>query len=1224
MFSSPQNKKAVGYWSTRVSFITAILVLVSLMLVYISMGMLNLRSDTAIVDDIQQHLRAGKQFVKLSLVSLEEEFVSGGKEGFIYEATEIEKQYEESFAFFLYKDGSLYAWSNNYVAAPRSIKHLSDDYMQRIGVYRCVVYRHKMLQYEFVGMQIISADYPWQNEILHNKMAPFFGLGNKVSVVATGALEIAVPWANNSFRVQKNALGDIPVNSLVFLVFALSFLIWSVVLGLGISMSKISNKLVKIAVFSVGLLFWYGLHRVLGIPANVFHTELFSPILYASNIFYSSFGNLFFVTYGILLWVIYYSLLYKNSSYNKLFGVYFYIILIFVSLAYVMRVTYSLVVDSQINFNLFRLATINEYSYMGVALIFFIQAAWLVMAYYWVNKIRYSPYIVPEHVLSAVFLAGLLSYFIKLDVLSFFMFFFTVVAFLLVWLFFRKRHTKRKQYYEIEVFVYLFLLSLVSTWFLMYNVGKKELNMRANQVLTWEPKNDAFLEEHFIASYDDLKTTLLKEFDNDISATTTVDSLLLYETVLPFFKSFTPYYKIRLSCCGTSMSSSDTTALEQNTFLETQKQRAESVIVENVLYLLQGDIKLRNYLGILSWKRDDGSEGVLLIEFYSKPRVLEVGLPALLQNNSYSKLKTLNQYSYAVYNKGKLIDNFGSYEYAKHKLPFLYMDTISTGLYKGNSFSHYYHTSADGNTLILSLSIPTLAEYISSFAFVFLFYIILSILFYTVLFNRLLLVYFYTFQGRSQYAILSVLLFSFIAIGIVGWYNISQLNTEKNTQIIQDKVDYVLNILKEKQFHLMYDSEGNAKCEKGQEHLRNLYNIFNTDVILYDNTGALLASTRPEIFKIGLLASFINPTALHQLKWGKSSFFLQKEHIGKQIYYSCYVPLQVADGATFYLNMPYFARQSDIEDELSAFAQSFLNVYLLLMFIAMVMGIVISRMLSRPIALIKDKMKALNLHSANEKIEWERQDELGDLINVYNRMVEELSVSTKKLAASQREKAWREMAKQVAHEIKNPLTPMKLNVQYLQRAWDNDAEDFDLRLKKITNGLVEQIDVLSYIAGQFSSFAAIAATNIEKVEMTTLIGNVLEVFKGTNNVKFPLDSVAKPSYVMADKTQMVRVFNNLYKNSVQAIDKNKPGLIETKIYHEGNKVVIEITDNGCGIAPEKFEYIFRPHFTTKTTGTGLGLALVKKMIETTGGSIHISSTLNVYTKVTVDLPLCQN
>ena len=255
----------------------------------------------------------------------------------------------------------------------------------------------------------------------------------------------------------------------------------------------------------------------------------------------------------------------------------------------------------------------------------------------------------------------------------------------------------------------------------------------------------------------------------------------------------------------------------------------------------------------------------------------------------------------------------------------------------------------------------------------------------------------------------------------------------------------------------------------------------------------------------------------------------------------------------------------------------------------------------------------------NQSISYNKEDEIGALVKEYNQKLAELELTANQLARSERENAWREMAKQVAHEIKNPLTPMKLSVQQLLRSFDPNDPESEERLKRVANSMIEQIDALTKIANEFSSFAKMPQLINERMNIVPVIKGVCELFEDSG-IQLKFETFSYSIYGDIDKDQFVRVFNNLIKNAVQSIAPDINGEISVRIIDQQKKVKIEIEDNGQGIKEEMQSRIFVPYFTTKGTGTGLGLAIVKQIIENHGGSIYFASDINKGTCFTIILP----
>jgi nitrogen fixation/metabolism regulation signal transduction histidine kinase len=288
--------------------------------------------------------------------------------------------------------------------------------------------------------------------------------------------------------------------------------------------------------------------------------------------------------------------------------------------------------------------------------------------------------------------------------------------------------------------------------------------------------------------------------------------------------------------------------------------------------------------------------------------------------------------------------------------------------------------------------------------------------------------------------------------------------------------------------------------------------------------------------------------------------------------------------------------------------------------VSIAFAVFISEKITSPLRYLQEKFSKIKLGESYERIAYTSKDEIGDLVQEYNRMVDELGHSVELLAKSERESAWREMAKQVAHEIKNPLTPMKLSIQQLQRAWNDKSENLNEYFAEVTKLIIEQIDNLSHIATEFSNFAKMPRTKPERIELGNLLNGIIKLFS-ESGVKIMLHMENEQNYfVFADKEQLSRVFINLATNAIQAIPDNRQGIIEIILKQLENNIMIIVHDNGQGIPDNLLSKMFQPNFTTKSAGMGLGLAISKSIIENSGGKINVSTTVGEGTTFTIILP----
>jgi nitrogen fixation/metabolism regulation signal transduction histidine kinase len=354
----------------------------------------------------------------------------------------------------------------------------------------------------------------------------------------------------------------------------------------------------------------------------------------------------------------------------------------------------------------------------------------------------------------------------------------------------------------------------------------------------------------------------------------------------------------------------------------------------------------------------------------------------------------------------------------------------------------------------------------------------------------------------------------------------------------------------------------------------------------------------------------------------KSEYY-QTEQIGKLQYLSAYVPFFNAENKVIaYLNLPYFRMQSVLAKEISNLIVAVINFTLLLIVITMSLAVFISGRLTSPLSMLRKGLETVAVGKKSEHLTYIGNDEIGELVKQYNRMVDEIEESTHKLANSEREYAWREMAKQIAHEIKNPLTPMKLNVQQLFKSWNDKVPDFGKMLERFTRNQIEYIDNLSSIASAFSAFAKMPVTNPVEVNILDQIRITLELFKNTDNVTFSVEWPHESKIVIyADKEQLNGVFSNLIKNGIQSISTGVKGHIGLRLEVKSDKVIVSVSDNGSGIPAELKKNLFTPNFTTKSSGMGLGLSIAKKYIESANGRIWFDSEVGKGSVFYFELPV---
>jgi len=467
------------------------------------------------------------------------------------------------------------------------------------------------------------------------------------------------------------------------------------------------------------------------------------------------------------------------------------------------------------------------------------------------------------------------------------------------------------------------------------------------------------------------------------------------------------------------------------------------------------------------------------------------------------------------------------------------------------------------------------------------------------------------------YMILLVIVAS-ILIAAVTVYQYHEQSRDYHEQRLERKESQLLSrinyVLKQTTYPVSTDNINLIFKEKIYE----ISNIQNIEFNLYDLQGTLLKSSKPS-FENDTINRCISSNILNNLFQSVDKRYVEKnEQLGADYKSSYIVFTDFKSKPLGILNVPYFEDDSFNNAELAEFLKRLGYAYLVMLLVAVAFAYFVSKLITRSLKTISDKMNETRLEKRNKKIELKgASQEVSLLVESYNSMIDELEESAVQLATSEREQAWREMAKQVAHEIKNPLTPMRLSVQSFQRKFDPNDPNADQKVEEFSKTLIQQIDTLSSIASAFSNFAKMPAQKNEMLNVVEIINLALDIFS-ENDITFA--SIQKEIIAKFDRTQLIRVVTNLVKNAIQSIPKDIEPQIEVNVYEDNGNVVITVADNGLGITDENMAKVFEPKFTTKSSGMGLGLPMIKNIIQTYKGNITFSSNEDKGTTFKVTFP----
>ena len=463
-----------------------------------------------------------------------------------------------------------------------------------------------------------------------------------------------------------------------------------------------------------------------------------------------------------------------------------------------------------------------------------------------------------------------------------------------------------------------------------------------------------------------------------------------------------------------------------------------------------------------------------------------------------------------------------------------------------------------------------------------------------------------------------ILLFSFVLIGFIGFSNFNKQNDTYHRERLKRKEKA---LLRDVEYHLKSISEFVTEDNfidnfENYTHIRS--DVNQIDINFYNLDGDLVILSNPDRFKAYNLPLSMPKEILDEVLVNKGGDYTQEIKYDSDIYFSSFFLIRNKRNEPLaILNVPYFDFNEVRKKDLEFYLRELALIYVMLLIIAFFVSYILTKIITDPLKDLSNTLKDLELRGDNKTLDWDVNDEIGDLIKAYNNATNKLQISADLLAQKEREGAWREMAKQVAHEVKNPLTPMKLQVQFLQQTLKANDPDFKEKLNGFSEALIEQIDNMTNIANEFSNFASLPKLHFETFQIYTLLKQLRDFYRGQD---LHLEQEFQDCEIVGDKHQLQRVFNNLIRNGYQSVPEGREPYLELYFEILEDVIRIHVKDNGSGIPNHIFERIFEPKFTTKDSGKGLGLAMVKNIVKAHKGNITVETELNKGTIFTVELP----
>ncbi len=625
----------------------------------------------------------------------------------------------------------------------------------------------------------------------------------------------------------------------------------------------------------------------------------------------------------------------------------------------------------------------------------------------------------------------------------------------------------------------------------------------------------------------------------------------------------------------------------------------------------------QKYLVVIPIRRMNVLVGYVLLELSLKKIIPDSVYPELLVDNRFNQFYRTEDLSYAVYRDEEIIFSSGDFNFQRFfDYSWLGDPAIHT---EGVSKLGYMHIAfEDQSNRVAVVSMPNVRMSYALANFSFLMVLGLGIILILVL--ALGLVNYWrgrklVFSARIQLFLnlsffLPLIVVSVTTLSLTTLSSKEQLDKEyiDKSRVFGDQMAVILDDYLMDNYSLDFETE-----------LTDLAKLSSLDANIYRPYGKLLSSSQPLIYENGLLSEYINPEALERIRNGES-LFITPEQVGTLQYFVSYTVLQSPRTGEMIgiLGIPFFQAGPSLEKAQVTVLANILNVFAGIFILLVVLSYFVSQWLTYPLKIITQSLSKTSLTQMNQPLTWKADDEIGLMVKEYNQMLFNLGESKAELEQTQREKTWREMAQQVAHEIKNPLTPMKLTLQQLERAIKSETNTPEKTDKAIAS-LLQQVDSLNEIASSFSSFAKMPEPVIRELELISLLKRVVNLHSHSGEIILTVS--LKEIFIQGDDQLLSRIFSNLIINGFQAARPGVTASVSIDVSTAAEMVRLTFKDNGKGIKAEFSESVFTPHFSTKKSGSGLGLAISRQGIEQMNGKIWFESQVGVGTRFYIELPV---
>lgn len=1002
-----------------------------------------------------------------------------------------------------------------------------------------------------------------------------------------------------------------------------------IIFGFYISVNHIVNKYLKeksfiylIRIIAIFILFY--VFRLIDIDVefeyynrDIHYIVIFNRLIsYTELLVYSVLSALFIREISLLIGHISNRFVAKHSKYfviNKVLVLFIHFILLFLFYYIIDQV----ITNSHISFTpalLFNLSYINCISLLSLFILLYVLLE-ISSKIITIIQDAFRQYLLVISI--SVFIVACLSFIFKLYLLASLLITISLVL-LIVLMSNRVKHRMN----IIDKFFYIITISLVLAIYLSFSIEQREESKKQLLLMNIESmqQGDPITESLFTDAVIDIqKDTLIKNLINS----TSYDPVLIENYILEkYFRGFWNQFHITLTLCKEYERIKVSPVMQEVNCYEYFKQLLglvqHSIYDTSFLKIADYGHSLNGYIGVISF---NDIPVRLFVEFLPNPSGNVNFLYDLVTTDEKKSNINLEGYSLARYYNNKLISFSGDASFPVD-LPqsFLQRDTSKSSIIelKSGKFHYSILRSKNKSIYILANESDLLNRIISILGLLLIIYTIWGI-FYFIKNLKLNNFHFNLISVKLQIIITIILLISFT---IIGYFVYNFFNSNYKNQVKTKLIETVYSISSEFQYQTMEDPEFLSNDIILEAYIKKLSNIFFTDINLYDRNGELLVTTSPKLFQSQLLEPYIHRNAYDVLLSGRSLTFIQEEKIGNYKFFSAYIPFRDnEDRIVAYINLPQISQIASQQQQREKYLSALMSMFIFLLIFSLLIALFIANIIIKPLNILSQSLSQLRLGETNIKIPIARNDEIGLLIRKYNALIDKLDEAIQELKRKERDLAWKDMARQIAHEIKNPLTPIRLQIQFLNSSYLPNDPDWERKFKEFSALLIEQIDSLTQLADTFSDLGQITEGRQVKIILNEIIEEAANIILTEYTGDFIHHIPDRLANVKADRNQLLRVFINILKNASQAVQDQEYKLIGIDYLFDSNFVIVRIHDNGKGMTEEDKKQIFTPYFTTKSFGTGLGLYISKNIIEALGGTISFESDATNGTAFYVKLPL---